>query len=115
MFPRFFTGTWNVNGQSPDSSLEPWLGCDPEPPDIYALGSVRNHHTVHLLQKKNHIMLFSCCKCDDLGYASSFQELDLSTEAFFYMDSSKEQLWVDAVERSLHSKAKYKRVSRETF
>ena len=111
---RFFTGTWNVNGQSPDSSLESWLCCDPEPPDIYALGSVRICCSVLFGPwSLKHIVLCSCINnihYGDCVYDSSFQELDLSTEAFFYMDSSKEQLWVEAVERSLHPKAKYKRV-----
>ncbi|KAL6061671.1 phosphoinositide 5-phosphatase [Balamuthia mandrillaris] len=35
---RFMFGTWNVNGKEPDQSLDRWLLCENEPPDLVAIG-----------------------------------------------------------------------------
>ena len=37
-YGSIYCATWNVNGQAASEEVHPWLACDPEPPDIYAVG-----------------------------------------------------------------------------
>ena len=95
----FFVGTWNVNGQSPDGEYH---------------NHIRKHE--HL---KNCAFSWNCSLAGSLAcwlggdesppdfYAIGFQELDLSKEAFVFLESVKEEEWMKAVQAGLHPGAEY--------
>ena len=104
---RLFCGTWNVNGQQPMQRMDKFILSDSEAADIVAIGCVgfasERHFSVGPLCVA--VCLFA------LRFPRSFQELDMSTEAFVRNESAREELWLDLVESSLSMvEKKYKRV-----
>ena len=71
---KFFMGTYNVNGQRPDRHLKDWLA------GITISTTWKLHHFLRILVDED---------APDL-YAIGFQELDLSKEAFVFMESERE-------------------------
>ena len=150
---RVFCGTWNVNGQAATCEIHPWLSpASDEPPDIYAIGSVRQWYnmmwytefaciknslltsSVLCVEPKNgqlsFVNFFSyrravISKCLYVGCwmkilqelyfcfcacFCSFQELDLSTNAYIFSGSVREEEWFSKVIDALHKKASYRKV-----
>ena len=78
---KFFMGTYNVNGQRPDRHLKDWLA------GITISTTSSHRHFLRILVDED---------APDL-YAIGFQELDLSKEAFVFMESEREAEWTMVV------------------
>jgi hypothetical protein len=82
----FFIGTWNVAGREPPESDEQGI-------DMWLLGPSSE---------------------DPDFFVLGFQEMDLSTEAYFVYDPTKEEAWCESIEASLSKRtAKYTKVCRK--
>lgn len=103
---RIRAGTFNVNGKLPAQDLSTWLGTSPNDKGPGGRVLCIDSHSDSLMQGQA-----STQEADMLVVA--FQEVDLSTEAFFnFIGPAREDAWTVAILAALGDKAKrYKKVN----
>ena len=85
--------------------MDKFILSDSDSPDIFAIGCVSLAGAVRPGCSRSSVRSFVC------SVSCSFQELDMSTEAFVRNESAREEHWLNLVESSLQlADKKYKRV-----